>query len=77
VRRALELYPYHSRWANLQKAGMAQDFSWTISAQKYVDLYKKLIADNTTTEAYPVRSISPARKVREEKNEMTNGNGKT
>jgi len=43
LKRALQLYPYHSRWANLQKAGMGQDFSWPISAQKYVDIYKKLM----------------------------------
>jgi starch synthase len=43
VRRALELYPYHSRWANLQKAGMALDFSWSSSAKKYFELYKKLV----------------------------------
>jgi len=74
VRRALELYPYHSRWANLQKEGMAQDFSWPRSAQKYVDLYKKLIENTTTSEAYPVRSLAP-RKIREEKTETGNGNG--
>ncbi len=44
LRRALELYPYHSRWANLQKAGMAQDFSWETSARKYLALYQKLLA---------------------------------
>ena len=43
VRRALALYPYHSRWAALQKAGMALDFSWPQSARKYVTLYKKLM----------------------------------
>ena len=43
VKRALELYPYHSRWAALQKAGMAQDFSWENSARKYLALYRKLI----------------------------------
>lgn len=43
LRRALALYPYHSRWAALQKAGMSQDFSWPNSARKYVQLYKKLI----------------------------------
>jgi len=43
VRRALNVYPYHSRWLNLQKAGMAQDFSWHNSAMKYFDLYKKLV----------------------------------
>ena len=48
LRRALQLYPYRSRWMNLQKAGMAQDFSWPNSARKYLDLYKKLIGENTT-----------------------------
>jgi starch synthase len=42
VRRALNLYPYHSRWLNLQKAGMAMEFSWHNSARKYFELYKKL-----------------------------------
>jgi starch synthase len=48
LRRALQLYPYRSRWLNLQKAGMAQDFSWPKSAQQYVDLYKNLIGNTTT-----------------------------
>ncbi len=43
VKRALELYPYHSRWAALQKAGMAQDFSWETSARKYLALYQRLM----------------------------------
>ena len=47
LRRALQLYPYRSRWLNLQKAGMAQDFSWTNSARKYLDLYKKLMSETT------------------------------
>lgn len=47
LRRALQLYPYRSRWLNLQKAGMAQDFSWPNSARKYLDLYKKLMSETT------------------------------
>jgi starch synthase len=47
LRRALNLYPDHSRWMNLQLAGMLQDFSWSNSAQKYLEVYKKLIADST------------------------------
>lgn len=43
VKRALTLHPHHSRWLNLQKAGMARDFSWPISARKYFELYKKLV----------------------------------
>ena len=47
LRRALSLYPYRSRWMDLQKAGMAQDFSWTNSARKYLELYKKLMNETT------------------------------
>jgi len=54
LRRALNLYPYRSRWLNLQKVGMAQDFSWSNSAKKYLELYKKLIAESTT----PLRSTN-------------------
>ncbi len=76
LKRALQLYPYHSRWANLQKAGMAQDFSWSRSAQKYIELYKKLLESSTATasgETYPTRPVNPSRTVREEKT----GNGET
>jgi starch synthase len=43
VRRALALYPNRERWAEMQKAGMALDFSWPLSARKYLELYKKLV----------------------------------
>ncbi len=78
VRRALKLYPYHSRWANLQKAGMAQDFSWSSSANKYLDLYKKLIESSSflkSVEAYPNPVAVPNRKVREEKVKTVAANG--
>jgi starch synthase len=54
LRRALQLYPYRSRWMNLQLAGMSQDFSWSNSARKYLDVYKKLVSETTA----PVRTIS-------------------
>ncbi len=57
LRRALQLYPYRSRWLALQKAGMAQDFSWSNSARKYLDLYKKLLSDTTT----PLRTANGIR----------------
>jgi starch synthase len=74
LKRALALYPYHSRWANLQKAGMAQDFSWTKSAQKYLELYGKLIASSAVpaTGTYPIRTFIPGKKVREEQAEVGN-----
>lgn len=43
VRRALSLYPERARWAEMQKAGMALDFSWPHSARQYLELYKKLV----------------------------------
>jgi starch synthase len=43
VRRALNLYPDRARWTEMQKAGMALDFSWPQSARQYLDLYKKLV----------------------------------
>jgi starch synthase len=49
LRRALNLFPYRSRWQNLQLAGMAQDFSWANSARKYLEFYTKLISESTTS----------------------------
>lgn len=46
LRRAFQVYPYHSRWANLQQAGMAMEFSWSNSANKYLELYKKLMQES-------------------------------
>jgi starch synthase len=48
LRRALSLYPERERWMELQKAGMAQDFSWSKSAQTYLELYKKLMNETST-----------------------------
>ena len=49
VRRALNMYPNRARWSELQKAGMARDFSWYSSAKKYFDLYKKLLDQPLTS----------------------------
>jgi starch synthase len=48
LRRAMNVYADRDRWTKLQKAGMAQDFSWPNSAQKYLELYKKLMNETTT-----------------------------
>ena len=54
LRRALNVYPDRSRWTDLQKAGMTQDFSWSKSARQYLELYKKLVNETTT----PVRTTN-------------------
>ncbi len=42
VQRALRLYSDRDAWLRLVRAGMARDFSWQVSAKKYIQLYKKL-----------------------------------
>jgi starch synthase len=54
LRRALQCYTDRSRWVQLQKAGMAQDFSWSSSASKYLDVYQKLIGETTV----PIRTTN-------------------
>ena len=43
VRRALKLYSQKKLWRQLQINAMKQDFSWRESAQKYIELYKKIL----------------------------------
>ena len=77
LKRAMKLLPYHSRWLNLQKAGMEQNFSWSASAQKYLALYQKLIENAATpvpTETRSTEKTGPLKTVREIKTEK-NGNG--
>ena len=40
VRRALELFDESARWEALQRAGMARDSSWDVSAREYVKVYR-------------------------------------
>jgi starch synthase len=42
IERALALYARPDAWRALQRSGMAQDFSWTRSAARYIDLYNSL-----------------------------------
>jgi len=39
--RALTLYRQRTAWENLQGQAMAQDFSWDLTAPRYVELYQK------------------------------------
>ena len=42
VGRTLALYRQPERWLTLMQRGMAQDFSWGLSAQQYIELYRGL-----------------------------------
>jgi starch synthase len=41
MRRALEAYREPRRWREIQRRGMARDFSWAIPARQYGDLYAR------------------------------------
>jgi starch synthase len=41
LRRACKVYADRRRWVPLQKRGMAKDFSWQKSAEKYIELYHR------------------------------------
>ncbi len=43
VQRAYEVYHDRDTWMRIMLNGMAKDFSWEISAKKYLDLYHKAI----------------------------------
>ncbi|MBI2930026.1 MAG: glycogen synthase GlgA [Planctomycetes bacterium] len=42
MQRALALYADRSRYRAVQRAGMEQDFSWSVSARKYLELFERL-----------------------------------
>ena len=45
IDRGLAAYHDTTLWTKLQQAGMARDFSWRASAQRYLALYRSLIPD--------------------------------
>src|SRR5581483_2152151 len=46
VVRAWETYRHHSLWAWLVRRAMSEDVSWSLSAQKYLQLYRSAIANH-------------------------------
>ena len=44
IKKAFKILADHSRWETLQKAGMSQDFSWSVSAKQYFQLYERVKA---------------------------------
>ena len=47
VNRALTLYRDARRWKKIALTGMRQRFTWRHSAQRYVEVYRKLVASAT------------------------------
>jgi starch synthase len=43
INSAIKVYAKREEWQSLQRAGMAQDFSWENSAKKYLELYQSIL----------------------------------
>ncbi|MDO9299844.1 MAG: glycogen synthase [Anaerolineales bacterium] len=43
IKSAFKVFAEREKWQAIQRAGMAQDFSWENSAKKYLELYKSII----------------------------------
>jgi starch synthase len=44
VRAAVAAFANTDAWQQMMRTGMAQDFSWTRSATRYIDLYQQVVA---------------------------------
>jgi starch synthase len=44
IQRGMDLYSDQTTWEILMRQGMAADFSWKRSAERYVEIYQSLIA---------------------------------
>lgn len=45
VKRALEVYKVPEKWSSLVKSAMECDYSWSASADLYIDMYKELMSE--------------------------------
>ncbi len=45
VKRGAELYHQPEKWQEIQKRIMAEDFSWELSAKRYIDIYERTLAE--------------------------------
>ena len=43
IKKALKLFKNREEWVKLVRQAMGYDYSWEVSAKKYIDLYKSLI----------------------------------
>lgn len=43
IHRALQLWPRKTLWSKLVENGMTKDFSWNVSARRYLELYQRAL----------------------------------
>ncbi len=45
VKRAITYFKDKEKWAEVQKRIMQEDFSWEVSAKRYLDIYERVLSD--------------------------------
>lgn len=45
IKRAVKVFEDKKTWQKIMRAGMKLDFSWDVSAKRYIDLYKTILAE--------------------------------
>jgi starch synthase len=43
IKAGIKALDDHEKWSTLQRNGMSRDFSWKVSAKKYLELYESLV----------------------------------
>ncbi len=44
IKRAIKIFDDKKNWQKIMKAGMKTDFSWDLSAKRYIELYKTILS---------------------------------
>jgi starch synthase len=47
IKRVMRIFSNQALWRKIQKNGMAMDFSWEKTVLKYLDLYNKILVEDT------------------------------
>ncbi len=45
VKRAITYFKDKDKWVEVQKRIMEEDFSWELSAKRYLDIYERVLSD--------------------------------
>jgi starch synthase len=56
LKQAYSLYADRTKWNQLALNGMACDFSWDVSARRYIELYQKAIERKSIEETAELKS---------------------
>jgi len=57
--RAIETFKHREVWRQIQVRGMTADFSWSQSADRYIDLYHRAIASRLPRPALDKYQVRP------------------